>query len=117
MSDYIGGIAILDRRDPRREHLHAFGIRDGKPPTYISIPVYPKGTPKPSECAWEYQIIGDKLDVTPSVRQMSGPNGPDIFHNTYNWQVQFKECVADAYEEIKAANPEAAKLCFLEYGD
>jgi hypothetical protein len=105
MADYIGGIAILDRRDPRREHLSCFGFRDNKHPTYISIPVYPKGTPKPSDCAWEYEVVGDQLNCCPSVRQLAGNNGPEIFHNTYNWTVKFKDAVSDPYEELKAANP------------
>lgn len=110
MADYIGGIAILDRRDARREHLFCFGFRDGQHPTYISLPVYPKGSSKPSECAWEYEVVGDQLNCCPSVRQLGNANGPDRFHNTYNWNVKFQECVADPYEELKAANPDAAKI-------
>ena len=110
MNDYIGGIAILDRRDARREHIHAFGIRDGKPPVFISIPVYPKGSPKPSECAWECEVVGDTLNCSPSVRQLGPNGGPDRFHNTYNWQVKFKDAVGEAYDDLLAANPETAEI-------
>src|SRR3954470_7936750 len=98
MNDYIGGIAILDRRDARREHLFCFGIRDGKPATYISIPIRLRGTPETSY-TWEYDIQGDEIHVTPSVRQMGGPNGSEIFHNTADWRVKFKEVESDPYQE------------------
>lgn len=111
MSDHIGGVAILDRRDPRREHLYCFGFRDAKTPTYICIPIRSRGTPETS-CTWEYDIQGDVIHVTPSVRQMGGPNGAEMFHNTADWRVKFKEVEADPYQELLQLNPEAAATRF-----
>lgn len=105
MSDQIGGIAILDRRNPARQWLSCFGFRDNKPPTYIHIPIRPKGTPKTEREEWEYDVAGDQLNCFPSVRETAGNNGPEMFHNGYNWTVKFKDAVSDPYEELKAANP------------
>ena len=103
--DYIGGVAILDRKNPDKQHLYCFGFRANKHPTFICIPVYPKGGPKPQPHAWQYSITGDSLHVTPSVRQSAGNNGPEIFHNEASWAVKFKDKDKDAYEELRAANP------------
>jgi hypothetical protein len=103
MADHIGGIAVLDLNE-KRPHLYCLGIRDGKPAVFISIPIRLRGTPETSY-TWQYDIQGDEVHVTPSVRQMGGPNGAERFHNTADWKVKFKMFKKNAYKELKKLNP------------
>lgn len=106
MSDFVAGIAILDRTmTPQR--LAILCRPAGKHDRVEIIPVYAKGTPKPvthNGAAWEYEIHGDRLFVTPSVHcrsQRPRPGGDERdpsqwewqtdFHNAGSWDVQFRD--------------------------
>ena len=89
--DEIIGIAILTRTKPQ-ELIVLCRKADGK--TFLeSLPAYAPGEGKPAEHAWQYQIVGDTLAVTPSVhvRYQVPPDKTWItrFHNGYSWSVKF----------------------------
>jgi hypothetical protein len=105
MPDEIKGIAVMDRRcedgDPERLEVMCH-CSDGRK-LACHIPVYAKRTPKTRKEQWQYEVKGDRLDVTPSL------NWVGTFHNGYNWSVQFVEFDADNYPspraQLRAINP------------
>lgn len=121
MSDMIVGIAILDRTmTPQR--LACLCRPAGKPDRIDIIPVYEKGTPKPvtpNGAAWEYEVRGDRLFVTPSVHARSQHpltlEWRTDFHNAGSWDVQFREVgrasndprweTKHLWEALREANP------------
>lgn len=101
--DIIDGIAILDLpRDAGGERLLCHCRRaNGQKPILISLPVRPRGTPDDARGAWQYDIDGDTIHVTPSVKvswkeRVEGEDDvakwPDVerFHNTGDWRVKFE---------------------------
>ncbi len=71
------------------------------------LPVHPKGNPGPtSHPSWEYEIKGDTLHVSPSVRirttkpSETHPDRMDpveLFHSDGAWSVKFKEFIPGEY--------------------
>ncbi len=80
--DQIVGIAVLDKTSSPEE-LHILCQTAAGRRLQCSIPVYPAGTPKSLADQWKYTVVGDRLEVTPSV------NWIGHFHNSGNWTVQF----------------------------
>lgn len=107
MSDEIKGIAVLDDRNAEQflfvacvaDHaLHG----DHTDTRIIRLPVRQRGAPKVGENQWEYDVAGESLNVTPSVRvsvRMPEPGQEDrfpeigrdveLFHNGGSWSVRF----------------------------
>lgn len=109
MSDVIAGMAILDTQaSPQR--LYVLCTRNGKHALQSDLPVYPKGTAKPCNPAWEYEVCGHILNVTPSVHIRAGAEGATMFHNDGAWSVKYKpregKADDDGWKELRAANPE-----------
>lgn len=121
MSDQIIGIAVLDKtRPPYYEHsdrLHVLCVYKDGGRNHDSINVHQKGTPPTTSPSWEYEVKGDQLDVTPSVRisttkpSASDPNvmePVELFHNDGKWSVKFVEFkpgdFVHAYDLFKSVN-------------
>ena len=101
MSDRVVGIAVLDKTDsPERLYILCETSDGRRLPT--SIPMYLRGTPKILPAQWAYTIVGDSLEVTPSL------NWVGVFHNAGNWSVKFIEFDPKEYEhpgdKFRAAN-------------
>ncbi len=104
--DEIRGVAILDQpAGAPTEHLLCYCWRaDGKLPILISLPVRPRGTAK-EHASWEYDIEGDTIHVTPSVKvswkdlsvHEDPAQCPDVerFHNPGDWRVKFERTSAE----------------------
>ncbi len=104
MSDEIKGLAVLDDRGtPWR--LFATGVPaagSGRDVTIVMIPVRPRGSPRTAPAEWEFDVQGDLIHVTPSVRlsvNLPVPGRADefpkvhlvreLFHNGGDWTVRF----------------------------
>lgn len=94
--DRFGGTALLfDMDGVEYLHLAAFHGDGAKAPHRMHLPVRPKGTPvKPGRITWEYEVYGDTVEVTPSVKVETndGPGTPnrETFHNEGVWRVKFE---------------------------
>jgi len=121
MSDQIIGTAVLDRAKPDYapyERLFVLCVYKSGTPTPDTIPVHPKGTEPAKQPSWAYEIKGDTLHLTPSVRISTtrpSKTKPDemenveLFHNDGSWSVKFKEFIpgdyVQPYDLFKALNP------------
>ena len=114
--DEIIGVAILTRTKPQELVI---ACRKSNGGTFLDrIPVYAPGESKPAEHAWQYQIAGEILNVTPSVHiryQLPQDKAVEAqwitrFHNGFNWSVRFQWASGvepgEVWEEAKAANPD-----------
>ncbi len=107
MADKAVGVAILDKRE-YPERLILILKTEGKAPHVSSIPVYEKGQPEPGY-AWQYEVVGDRLHITPSLRESTtGPSGELVekFHNDYSWSVRFELALPGVFEftQLRKAN-------------
>ena len=108
--DEVIGIAILTRTKP--QELIVLCRKDSGGTFLQKIPAYAPGDSKPAEHAWQYQIAGDVLNITPSlhIRYQLPPDETWItrFHNGVNWSVRFKWAETTdpetVWEEAKRAN-------------
>jgi hypothetical protein len=101
MKEEFIGTAILDR-SLRPQELYLIGRRsNGRLFRDDGIPVYPNGSPKPSACAWMYEVHGNTLHVRPSVRIRLTNEGPDYFHNEGFWIIRFED---GRFEDLEEAN-------------
>jgi hypothetical protein len=102
MSDRVIGIAVLEKPEGRRQLLHILCDpcdHPGEKPFHHYIPVLPKESPEPNPTYvhWKYEVKGDRLHVTPSVRiSTTRPKGEgtelvEIFHNEGAWSVAFQD--------------------------
>ena len=82
MSDVIVGIAVLDKTE-MPEYLHVLCQTGAGKRMGCGIPVYPRGQPKTRKEQWQYDVVGTRLDVTPSL------NWIGVFHNSGSWSVEF----------------------------
>jgi hypothetical protein len=105
MSDEVKGLAVLDDRG-NPPILFATGVpaaNSGRNKfELVRIPMRPRGTPRTKAKEWEYDIQGDEIHVTPSVRisvNIPQPGQEDkfpevfreieLFHNGGDWRVRF----------------------------
>lgn len=105
MSDQILGLGILDDRG-KPWRLFATGVPSpgsGRDVTIVMIPVRPRGSPREgAEACWEFDLAGDQIHVTPSVRisvNLPIPGRADefpgvfqtreLFHNGADWRIRF----------------------------
>lgn len=82
------------------EYLLVFCVPgDGGKPMLGSIPVRVRGTPENGRTSWEYDIHGDTIHVTPSLKMSQRRPHPEnkdawvdteIFHNGADWRVKFE---------------------------
>jgi hypothetical protein len=100
MSDVVGGIAVVE---PLPDGLFriclALHHKDGhvEPCSLLfhdqAVPIdLPAAQALAGEPIWCFRKDSPRhgwLDCQPSIRQRVSPGGPDRFHNTLNWQVQY----------------------------
>lgn len=95
MSDVITSTVVLVKggyehlRGPNSDALAFVLPRPGGKNDWHWIACYERGTPKP-ECerqpAWEYEVRGNRLHLTPSLLDRSTG-----FHTAFDWNVAFRE--------------------------
>lgn len=110
MSDNIIGIAVLTEVEPGKERLYALCCNDSTKsfhPAFLSIrKTGTKDNYAGESPCWEYQeSTATMLMCHPSVRLMLTPQ-KEIFHNSYQWSVEFKRCEnpSNAYEMFERLN-------------
>lgn len=101
MPDLVKGVAVLDDRNPADQWLFIVEVAEdpAKSKPFIGrIAVRPRGTPHPPDRpSWEFDVQGNLLHVTPSVRtsttvpiEGSKENRVvELFHNSGDWHVAF----------------------------
>lgn len=91
MSDRFEGTGLLFEFDGL-ECLHVLAVRANgdRKPERMAIPVRPRGTPPKDRLTWEYVVIGDELEVSPSVKVGGMDGHPETFHNEGLWRVKFE---------------------------
>lgn len=101
MPDLVKGVAVLDDRNRSDEWLFIVEVAESpqKSKPFIGrIAVRPRGMPHPPDRpSWEYDVQGELLHVTPSVRtsttvpiEGSKENREvELFHNSGDWHIPF----------------------------
>lgn len=120
MINEVEGIAVLERGDTGENLFVLCHYPDGRK-NLIIIPVRGIGTEGPAN-AWTYEIKGDVIYVSPSLKVLSHAPGiehpkapPQVerFHNGGSWSVPVKEfwigkriLYTTPYDLFRALNPE-----------
>jgi hypothetical protein len=122
MNNTVIGVAVLDRTKitaespPKYDRLHLLCRYADGTKHHSELPVRPKGTAEPAH-AWEYDIIGEQIHVSPSLKITTTKPSADgkssepveLFHSSGSWNVPFKEFVpgeyVQAYDLFKSLNP------------
>lgn len=104
--DEIIGIAVLGTLSNGGEYLFVQCRSDAhRTIQEIHIPVKPKGSSShPGGKCWEYEIAGDMIHVTPSLKIFGGAGGTENFHNAGAWSVKFVRRDEDPGDFASALN-------------
>jgi len=113
MPDMITGVVVLQRIPaPGGWRLWFQYTRQDGLIGYSTIPMKPKGTPKPEGHTgplWDFDMQNPTLHCSPSVRILGAHDGdPDHFHNAGQWSNPFV-IMAKPYPE--AEDPDSRDVC------
>lgn len=83
---------MSDHSHEGQEYLDLLAVRANgdQKPHRMQIPVQEGGSPQRPRMTWKYRIIGDQLEVSPSVKVGGTDGHPETFHNEGLWRVRFE---------------------------